>query len=122
MSNFSVWTVTCVATLTLALVGVLAWALSGASETPTGRHRAGGTPAPAPRPRPAPPPNTLPLCSAFARPLPVHVLRRTIMPVVPVVRGRAARIVVEETAQVMPLWEAFTQQAQQAQQPRDAVA
>ncbi|RKE19823.1 hypothetical protein [Streptomyces sp. TLI_171] len=76
-------------------------------------------------PPPVRAPNALPVCSAHRRPVPVHVLRRTIVPGVPLVRGRATRVTVREeaprpavTARVMPLWTAHAEMALRAEQAR----
>ncbi|MFJ1752933.1 hypothetical protein [Kitasatospora sp. NPDC088134] len=134
MTNSTAFSVACGAIALLVLATALALLVAGAE--PTGRHRAGSD-VPPPRHRadrrepwsaPAPPrapnvraPHVLPICSAYRRPVPVHVLRRTIMPKVPLVRARAARVTVRygpapiATPRVVPLWTAFAEQALRAE-------
>ncbi|MFJ5230638.1 hypothetical protein ACIQBJ_12190 [Kitasatospora sp. NPDC088391] len=115
MTNSTAFSVACGAIVLLALATALAWLVAGTGST--GRHRAGTGAAPV-RPRA---PDTLPICSAYRRPVPVHVLRRTIVPKVPLVRARAARVTVRygplpaATPRVVPLWTAFAEQALRAE-------
>ncbi|WP_033213592.1 hypothetical protein [Kitasatospora phosalacinea] len=123
MFHLSAWAAPCIAIAALFLVFTLAWYLSGAHDTPTGRHRTGadarkgrhraGAAPVVPPPAPVRPPNTLPVCSRFRHPLSPHSLRRTIMPRLPLVHGPATRIAVHRapgpavTPRVMPLWTAY---------------
>ncbi|MEY9944873.1 hypothetical protein [Kitasatospora sp. GAS1066B] len=137
MTDFTAWA--CAWVLFLLLAGLLACTIAQPGEN-AGRHRAGDRDlspilidlagqrrATWDRDEPVQvrPLNTLPLCSALRRPLPVHVLRRTIPPQPPYVRGHAVHVEVQEgprtlvthpasIARVVPLWTAHHEQAQQA--------
>ncbi|WP_344014781.1 hypothetical protein [Kitasatospora atroaurantiaca] len=137
MTDLTAWA--CAWVLCLLFAGLLAWVISGATDEPTGRHRAGdrdirpilvelaGQRRPSwDRDESAPvrPLNTLPMCSALQRPIPVHLLRRTIVPKPPILRGHAVRVKVQEapyvempppaTVRVVPLWVARHEEQQQA--------
>lgn len=145
MTDFTAWA--CAWVLFLLLAGLLACTIPQLGET-AGRHRAGDRDL-APilielagqsraswdrdEPVQVRPLNTLPLCSALRRPIPVHLLRRTILPKTPLVRGHAFRVEVQHAPRstaarsatitpVVPLWTAHHEQAQQARRQRALVA